>query len=227
MDPWNTGDPGRREFFDQLSVVGKAFANPKRLEIIDLLARGEQTVEAIAAVLDLKTSTASAHLQILRLSNLVRTRREGQHVRYRLAGEDVATLFDQLHRVATTHSAEVGRALEAYLGTGEVDLVSHEELLRRMAADEVTVVDVREPHEYAAAHLPGAINIPFGQLLVELDRIDELGREREVVAYCRGAYCVLAHDAARLLAAHGRPVARMRDGIREWQLAGHPLEESA
>lgn len=227
MDSWNTGSAERRQLFDQISIVGTAFANPKRLEIIELLTRGEQTVEAIGAALGLKTSTASAHLQILRLSNLVRTRRDGQHVRYRLAGEDVALLFDQLHQVASTHSAEVGRALDAYLGTGDVDLVSHEELLRRMAADEVTVIDVREPREFAAAHLPGAVNIPFGHLLDELDHLEQVRHEREILAYCRGAYCVLAHDAVRLLVVHGIAATRLNAGIAEWRSAGHPLEESA
>ena len=110
-------EPERQELFDQIAVIGKAFASAKRLEIIELLTHGEQTVEAIGSRLNLKTSTVSAHLQILRMSHLVRTRREGQRVHYRLSGDDVAALFHQLHQVSTTHSAEVGRALEAYLGT--------------------------------------------------------------------------------------------------------------
>lgn len=224
MNSWNNGGEERHGLFDQISVVGKAFASPKRLEIVDLLTHGERTVEEIAGTLELKTSTASAHLQILRLSNLVRTRRVGPHVHYRLAGPDVADLYERLYEVAVEHSAEVERALDAYLGTGEVDLVSHEELLRRMDSDEVLLIDVREPHEYAEAHLPGAVNIPFGRLL---DELDALPQDRDVVAYCRGAYCVLAHDAVRLLAAQGRTITRMRDGIREWRDSGHPLEVGA
>lgn len=226
MDSWNTAvsDPRRRELFDQIAVIGKAFASAKRLEIIELLTHGEQTVETISTRLGLKTSTASAHLQILRMSHLVRTRREGQHVHYRLSGDDVAALFHQLHRVSTEHSAEVGRALESYLGTGDVELMSHEDLLARLDRDDITLIDVREPHEFAEAHLPGAINVPFGRLVEELDTLDA---DREIVAYCRGAYCVLAHDAVRLLGAHGRSATRLRDGVLEWRRAGHPLEASA
>ncbi|MGO0575374.1 ArsR/SmtB family transcription factor [Ornithinimicrobium panacihumi] len=209
--------------------MSKAFASPRRLEIVELLGRGERTVESIATTLDQKVGTVSAHLQILRMSNLVASRREGTHVYYRLAGPDVAALFDQLHRVATTHSAEVGRALDAYLGTGdEVDEVSHEELRERMATGDLTLIDVREPHEFAEAHLPGAINVPLGQLAEELGSL--AAGDREIVAYCRGAYCVLAHDAVRLLAAHGLPAERLhrlQDGILEWQAAGHPVEVGA
>lgn len=222
MEHWNTEvRTSRHVLFDQISVVSKAFASPRRLEIVELLSHGERTVESIGSALDLKVGTTSAHLQILRMSNLVLTRREGTHVYYRLAGPDVGALFDQLHRVAATHSAEVGRALDSYLGTGdEVDQVSHDELLARMESEGLTLIDVREPHEFAEGHLPGAINVPLGHLAEGLDRL----RGREVIAYCRGAYCVLAHDAVRILAAHGVPARRLRDGIREWQDAGLPVE---
>lgn len=226
MEHWNTEvRTSRHALFDTISVVSKAFASPRRLEIIELLSHGERTVESISSTLDLKVGTASAHLQILRMSNLAVTRREGTHVYYRLAGPDVGALFDQLHRVAASHSAEVGRALESYLGTGDdVDQVSHEELVARMESEGLTLIDVREPREFAAAHLPGAINIPLGSLV---DRLDSLGTDGEVVAYCRGAYCVLAHDAVRILASHGRPARRLQDGLLEWQAAGRPVEVGA
>ena len=226
MEQWNAQVDGTRHtLFDEIAVVGKAFSSARRLEIIDLLSHGERTVESISSALGLKVGTTSAHLQILRLSNLVRSRRDGAHVHYRLSGPDVAALFDQLHQVAVSHSAEVGRALEAYLGTGgEVDEVSHDDLVERMASEEVTLIDVREPHEFAAAHLPGAINIPLGRLV---DELETLGEDRDIIAYCRGAYCVLAHDAVRLLAAHGRPARRLQDGIHEWRSSGRPVEVGA
>lgn len=225
MNRWNTvSSPERHGLFDEIAVVGKAFASATRLEIIELLTHGEQSVDSIAGALDLKTTTASAHLQILRMSNLVRTRKDGQHVRYRLASQEVAGLFDVLHRVATENSAEVGRALDSYLGTGDVDALSQEEMLERLDRDDVTVIDVREPHEFAQGHLPGSVNIPLGQIA---ERLEDLDADHEIVAYCRGAWCVLAHDAVRLLSSHGRSATRLRDGIREWTLAGLPLERTA
>lgn len=217
----------KSELFDQLAVVGKAFASAKRLEIIDLLSQGERTVESLAREAGLGVSTTSAHLQILKLSNLVRTRRDGTRIHYRLAGEDVATLYASMRTVARVHSADVGRALDAYLGIsglGDVEEVSRQELVDRLDAGDVVLLDVRPPEEYDAGHIPGALSVPFGELA---DRIESIEEDADIVAYCRGAYCVMAHDAVRLLRAQGRHARRLEDGLLEWRLTGHPIEAEA
>lgn len=213
--------------FDQLAVVGKAFASAKRLEIIDLLSQGERTVESLAREAGLGVSTASAHLQILKLSNLVRTRRDGTRIHYSLAGEDVATLYASMGTVARVHSADVGRALDAYLGVsgiGDVEEVSREELLDRLDAGDMVLLDVRPVEEFAAGHIPGARSIPFGDFA---ERYGAFENDADIVAYCRGAYCVMAHDAVRLLRAQGRRARRLEDGLLEWRLAGLPIEAGA
>lgn len=216
----------RHTVFDRLAVVGKAFASAKRLELIDLLSQGERTVEALAAEAGLQTSTASAHLQVLKLANLVSTRRDGTRIHYRLAGEDVASLFAALRTVARTHSADVEAALATYLGigrhdAGEVELVTREDLVGRMAREEVLLLDVRPAEEYTAGHIPGAVSVPFDRIA---DRLDELPADTELVAYCRGGWCVMAHDAVRLLRAEGRTARRLEDGMLEWRVAGLPVE---
>ena len=220
--------------FDQLAVVGKAFGSAKRLELIDLLSQGERTVESLAREAGLAVSTASAHLQVLKLSNLVTTRREGTRIHYRLAGEDVAALYASMRTVAREHSADRERALESYLGMGrlgdtdaDVVEISREELLERLDAGDVLLLDVRPSEEYAAGHIPGARSLPFGWLDEDLDTVEELTGDADIVAYCRGAYCVLAHDAVRLLQAKGRRARRLEDGLLEWRTSGHPVEFGA
>ena len=213
----------RSELFDRLAVVGKAFASANRLKIIDLLGQGERSVDSIAREVGLGVTTASAHLQILKLANVVATRTEGTRIFYRLAGEDVATLYASLGAVARAHSADVERALATYFGTGaldDVELITRKELRRRMKAGDVVVVDVRPPEEFEAGHIPGARSVPFGDLL---EHLDDVGDDVEIVAYCRGAHCVLAHDAVRLLAAEGRSAVRLEDGMLEWRSAGLPV----
>lgn len=220
-----TDDAGRRaEFFSRLAVVGKAFASAKRLELVDLLAQGERSVEALARQAGMGITTTSSHLQILKMAHVVSTRRAGTRVFYRLSGEDVATLYASLGRVARTHSADVERALEAYLGTGsldDVELIGREDLLKRLEDGEVQVIDVRPIEEFEAGHIPGARSVPFGELT---ERLDSLDPSLDLVAYCRGAHCVMAHDAVRLLEAEGRQAARLEDGMLEWRLAGLPME---
>lgn len=213
--------------FNELAVVGKAFGSAKRLELVDLLAQGERTVEGLARAAGLGLSTVSAHLQVLKLSKLVRTRREGTRVYYRLAGEDVAALYEAMLTVARTRSADVEQALNAYLnvpGGGEVGIITRQELVELLADGSAAVLDVRPPEEYAAGHIPGARNLPFDELS---DAVEELRDAAPVIAYCRGAYCVLAHDAVRLLGGEGIEARRLEDGMLEWRLHGHPLEESA
>ncbi len=215
----------RGTVLDELAVVGKAFASAKRLEIIELLAQSEHSVEQIARTTGQGMSSVSAHLQILRAARLVRTRREGTRVIYRVAGPDVATLYAALGATARTHSPDVQAALTAYLGLGggEVDQISRAELARRLKSGAVTLLDVRPLEEYDAGHIPGAVSVPLAELT---DRLAELA-EGELVAYCRGAYCVLAHDAVTLLGTRDRHALRLEDGFLEWRLAGLPVAAGA
>jgi rhodanese-related sulfurtransferase/DNA-binding transcriptional ArsR family regulator len=205
--------------FDLFALVGKAMSSGKRLELLDLLAQGERTVDALARAAQLGLTTASSHLQALKRANLVATRREGTKIYYRLAGPDVAALYALMREVAGQHLAEVPVASAAYLGES-ADPVTREELLRRLDAGQAVLLDVRPSEEYAAGHIPGAVSIP---LEILADRLSELPADLEVVAYCRGAYCVLAHDAVRLLAAHGRAARPLVDGMLEWRLADLPV----
>jgi rhodanese-related sulfurtransferase/DNA-binding transcriptional ArsR family regulator len=216
------GDATRKtELFDQLARVGKALASGKRLELLDLLAQAERPVDALATAAGLNLTTASAHLQTLKHAGLVATRRLGTRVFYRLAGDDVADLLVRTRDVAAAHLPDVAAAHSAYLHSdSEIESIGRNELRRRLAAGQVTVLDVRPVEEYAAGHLPDAVNIPVDELA---DRLDELPADVEVVAYCRGPYCVFAHDAVRLLRARGHRAARLADGVVEWRLAGQPV----
>ncbi|WP_217996748.1 ArsR/SmtB family transcription factor [Nocardioides jensenii] len=217
----------RNAVFQELAVVGKAFGSAKRLELVDLLAQGERTVEGLTRAADMGLSTVSAHLQVLKLSNLVQTRREGTRIYYRLAGDDVASLYDAMLTIARTRSADVERALNAYLnlpGTGEVGIITRQELTELLDRGDARVLDVRPAEEYAAGHIPGARNLPFDQLS---SAVEQLREERRIIAYCRGAYCVLAHDAIRLLGGEGIQALRLEDGMLEWRTHGHPVEVGA
>ncbi|WP_327344441.1 metalloregulator ArsR/SmtB family transcription factor [Streptomyces europaeiscabiei] len=215
------GDPARKSaLYDAFAHTGKALSSGKRLELLDLLAQGERTVDALAKAAGLNLTTASAHLQTLKQAGLVSTRREGVRIHYRLAGDDVAALYALLRRVAQIHQAGVEAARTAYLGDDQPDGVGREELLARAQAGEVVVLDVRPAEEYAAGHIPGALSIPVEELA---DRIAELPADAEVVAYCRGEYCVMAHDAVRLLNTRGRRAVRLSDGMLEWRLAEMPV----
>ena len=216
----------KTELFEQYARVGKALSAPKRLDLLDLLAQGERTVDALARAAGVGVSTASMHLQTLRQAGLVHTRKEGTSVHYRLAGDDVAGLYADLRDVALAHLADADRARVAYLGgddAGEADDVPREELMRRARSGQVVVLDVRPHHEYASGHIPGAVSVPVEELE---QRLAELPAGVQVVAYCRGAYCVLAYDAVRLLTRHGRSAKRLREGMLEWRLAGMPIQSS-
>lgn len=214
------GDPLRKaQLFDGFAQVGKALGSPKRLELLDLLAQGERSVEMLAERAGLGLTTASNHLQILRQAGLLVTRKEGTKVYYRLSGADVAGLWAQLREVAAAHLAEVDRARDAYLGD-DVDEVTRDELLHRLEAGEVTLIDVRPGEEYTAGHIPGAVSVPIGELA---DRLGELPPGTTIVAYCRGAYCVMAHEAVRALNAKGLRALRLSDGMLEWRLAELPV----
>jgi rhodanese-related sulfurtransferase len=218
------GDAARKsELFEQLARVGKALGSGKRLELLDLLAQGPRSVADLAAAAGLGLTTASAHLQTLKQAGLVATSREGTTIRYRLADTDVAGLYAQMRTVAAARLPDVDVARTRYLGieAGEdTEQVDREELLRRARSGEVVVLDVRPAPEFAAGHIPGAVSIPIDELP---ERLSELPADLEVVAYCRGAYCVFAHEAVRLLTAHGRRASRLAEGMLEWRLADQPV----
>jgi rhodanese-related sulfurtransferase/DNA-binding transcriptional ArsR family regulator len=212
----------KHDLFSQFARVGKALSSPNRLELLEFLAQGERSVEALAQVSGLSVANTSQHLQQLRQAGLVASRKEGQHVFYRLAGDEVIRLLEVLRQVAEGRLAEVERLVKSYLTVkDDLEPVPAQELLQRARAGLVTVLDVRPPEEYAAGHLPGAINVP----LAELERcIGQCPPDREVVAYCRGPYCVLAYEAVARLREQGFKARRMDQGYPEWKSAGLPVE---
>ena len=211
--------------FEEFARVGKALGNGKRLELLDLLTQGERSVETLAAAAGLGLSTASAHLQALRQAGLVTTRRDGNRIHYDLAGPDILRLYSLLRSVAQEYVADVEPKRVAYLGleTGRAgdEAITRDELLARARAGTVTVLDVRPDEEYDAAHIPGALSIPLEELR---DRLSELPETGEIVAYCRGAYCVLAYEAVDVLRSAGRNASRLTEGMLEWRLLGLPVE---
>ena len=219
------GDRATKDaLFAEFAAVGKVLGSPKRLELLDLLAQGPRSVDDLASSAELGMSTCSAHLQTLREAGLVATRREGKRIFYSLAGQDVAGLWDHLRRVAQHHRPHTELARRAYLGPEDTAAVSTDELLMRIESGDAVVLDVRPAAEYAGGHLPGALHIPLDELA---GRLAELPRDREIVAYCRGQYCVLAHDAVRLLTDRGLTARRAAEGLLEWRLAGVPVETGA
>lgn len=211
----------KRTLNEQFARIAKAVAHPKRVEILDLLAQGERSVDAIAASTGLGVTTASAHLQALRRARLVETRRAGTRVFYRLGGPDVTELVGALRNAAAARLAEVAQLEHDYfLARDELEPIGRDDLLARARDGDVVVVDVRPTVEYDAGHIPGALSIPLDQLEA---RLGELPANREVVAYCRGPYCVLAPEAVVALRAHGRRARRLADGLPEWRLAGLPI----
>jgi rhodanese-related sulfurtransferase len=205
--------------FDEFAQVGKALASGRRIELLDVLANGERTVDALAGEVALSAANASQHLQVLRRAGLVSTRRDGTSVWYRLAAPEVFQLVQALRSLAASRLAEVERLAAAYLGArDELEPVSRQELARRLQdGDDLVVLDVRPAAEHAAGHLPGAMSIPVGELR---RRLAELPADREIVAYCRGPYCAFAHDAVALLREAGFSARRLEDGLPEWQAAG-------
>jgi rhodanese-related sulfurtransferase/predicted transcriptional regulator len=205
--------------FDEFARVGRALASGRRIELLDVLANGERSVEALAGEAGLSVANTSQHLQVLRQAGLVTARRQGTSVHYRLAGPEVFELWQALRTLASARLAEVQRLAAAYLGGRDrLEAVTRQELARRLQeGDRLVVLDVRPAAEYAAGHLPGAVSIPVGELR---RRLAELPGDREIVAYCRGPYCAFAHDAVALLREAGFQARRLVDGLPEWQAAG-------
>ncbi|MDZ7803151.1 metalloregulator ArsR/SmtB family transcription factor [Thiohalophilus sp.] len=215
----------KHDLFAQFARVGKALGNGNRLEILEYLAQGERSVEALANVAGLTVANTSQHLQHLRQAGLVTTRKEGLKVYYRLSSNDVLDLIDALRRVAEHHVAEVEQLINSYLTVkDDLEPIPRDELLARARDGHVTVIDVRPPEEYAAGHLPGAVNIPLSELEQRLAELGE-NRDQEIVAYCRGPHCVLAFDAVARLREKGLKARRLEDGYPEWKTAGLPVEE--
>jgi rhodanese-related sulfurtransferase/biotin operon repressor len=205
--------------FDEFARAAKALASGRRIEMLDVLANGERTVEALASEVGLSAANTSQHLQVLRQAGLVTSRRQRTSIHYRLAAPEVFQLWQVLRTRAASRLAEVERLAAAYLGArDELEPVTRKELARRLkAGDDLVVLDVRPAAEHAAGHLPGAVSIPVDELR---RRLAELPGDREVVAYCRGPYCAFAHEAVAVLREAGLQARRLEDGLPEWQAAG-------
>jgi rhodanese-related sulfurtransferase/DNA-binding transcriptional ArsR family regulator len=216
---------GHRPFKDRLyaefATLGKALASPHRLELLDLLAQGERSVDELAHEIAQSLANTSAHLQVLRQARLVEADKRGLNVVYRLAAPEVFTLWRTLRDLGTARLAEIDRLVETYLADrGALPAVDMAELRRLVDDGTVTLLDVRPAHEYRQGHIPSARSIPVAELE---RRLADLPRDREVVAYCRGPYCVYADEAAQLLQAHGFRVRRLEEGFPEWRAAGLPV----
>jgi rhodanese-related sulfurtransferase len=221
MTPPSEKRQHKEQLYQLFSQVAAAMANPHRLELLDLLVQAPRTVEELAQEAQMSVANTSQHLQRLKGARLVRDEREGLYIRYRLADPAVAHLWLQLRTVAEQQLAEVDRVLDAYRQhRHEFKGIAVDELRTRLRSGEVVLLDVRPTVEYQASHLPEAISIPVD----ELDRrLSELPPDKTIVAYCRGPYCVYADEALALLAQRGWDVARLEEGVAEWQEAGYPL----
>ena len=212
----------KHDLFTQFARVAKAMGSGNRLELLEYLAQGERSVEALARVSGLTVANTSQHLQQLRQAGLVESSKVGLKVFYRLSGDDVIGLLDALRGVAERRVAEVEKLVNTYLTVkDELEPLPRQELLERVRDGLVTVLDVRPPEEYAAGHVPGAVNVPLSELEHYLK---ELNPKQEVVAYCRGPHCVLAFDAVACLRERGLKARRLEDGYPEWKTAGLPVE---
>ena len=210
--------------YEQLARVGKAVSAPARLELLDLLAQAPRTVEALAGLTRLSVANTSQHLQVLRAAGLVESSKDGLYVTYRLASNDVAEFSVRLRRLAEARLAELDRVKDQFFATSaDLDAVSGKQLLERMRRGEVVLLDVRPAEEYAAGHIRGAVSIPHDELK---RRLDELPKDRRVIAYCRGPYCVFAANAVKLLRRRGFAASRIEDGVAEWRARGLPVVPS-
>jgi rhodanese-related sulfurtransferase len=215
-----------REFkdrlFGQFARIGKALSSPRRLEIVDLLAQGERTVEEIAGETAMSVASASQHLQVLKAARMVEARREGLYAHYRLADEDVFRTWQAVRALAESRLSEVDGVVDAYLDDRDaLEAVDAAELMERLNDGSVIVLDVRPEEEYRAGHIPGALSVPVDALEAALQT---LPRDREIVAYCRGPYCVFSDEAVALLGSRGFRARRLRQGLPDWRAGGFPVE---
>lgn len=211
--------------YQQLARLGKAVASPRRLELLDLLGQGPRSVERLAREASLSVANASQHLRAMHAARLVDTERQGTHVVYRLAGDDVAAFARALRLLARDRLAEVGRLARDFADDPDtLEMVDAADLTRRARRGLVTVLDVRPAEEFAAGHLPGARSLPLPELN---RRLHELPRRRHIVAYCRGPFCVMAGEAVRLLRKHGFTATRLEEGVPDWRSRGFRIEQGA
>jgi rhodanese-related sulfurtransferase/DNA-binding transcriptional ArsR family regulator len=212
----------KQRIYAQFARLGKALASPSRLEILDLLAQGERAVDAIASESELSIANASQHLKVLHAARLVESRRDGQRVLYRMADPSVEALWYALRHAAEQQLAELDAVASGYLaGRDEFEPIDRAELVQRLKAGTVTLIDVRPTEEYEQAHIAGAISVPLDGVKAWARRAP---RRKQVVAYCRGPYCVFALQAVRELRHRGVPAVRAEDGVMEWRIAGLPME---
>lgn len=212
----------KREVFANLARVGTALSSPTRIEYLELLAQAERSVEQLATLTGTTVANTSQHLQKLRQAGLIVGRKEGLYVYYRLAGDEVVEMLSAMSRFGLAYVAEVERIVRLYfVSKDQLEPIPAKELLDRARKGLVTVLDVRPPEEFAAGHVPGAINIPVHELE---KRIKELPKRREVVAYCRGPYCLMSYDAVSVLRKKGLKARRLEAGMPEWRAAGMPVE---
>lgn len=218
-----------REFKDtlyaQFARIAHALASPKRIELLDLLGQGEKTVETLAHQIVTPIKNTSAHLRVLRQARLVETRRNGTYIYYRPAGDEVFRMLRSLETLGHSRLAEVQQVVDRYLSDNDgLNPVTLKELRRLMRDDDVTVIDVRPSDEFEAGHIPGALSIPVPELKRKLGTIP---KRREVIAYCRGAYCVFSHEAVTVLRKHGFRARRAEEGLPDWRAAGLPVAMGA
>jgi rhodanese-related sulfurtransferase/DNA-binding transcriptional ArsR family regulator len=212
----------KRDVFANLARIGTALSSAVRLEFLELLAQGERSVDQLATLTGASVANTSQHLQKLKAAGLILGRKEGQYVFYRLAGDEVVGLLSALGNAGEAYLAEVERTVRLYFAAkDDLEPVPAHELLDRAKRGLVTVLDVRPPEEFAAGHLPGAVNIPVNELE---KRLAELPKRKEVVAYCRGPYCLMSYDAVALLRRKGLKARRLEDGLPEWRHAGLPVK---
>jgi rhodanese-related sulfurtransferase len=218
----------KQDLFVQFARVGKALSNGNRLELLEFLAQGERSVDQLSKVSGLTVANTSQHLQQLRHAGMVSCRKEGLKVYYSISGDDVIFLLDALRAVGERHVTDVQHLINTYLTVkDDLEPIPRSELLERVRDGLVTVLDVRPPEEYAAGHVPGAVNIPLQELENRLEELtNQEGEHREIVAYCRGPHCVLAFDAVARLREKGMTARRLEDGYPEWKTAGLPIEEN-
>lgn len=208
--------------YEQVARIGKASSSPKRLELLELLAQGEKSVELIATELSIEIKLASAHLKVLREARLVSARKEGKYVFYRLSGNDVASLWVKLREVAENHLAELHLALNAMAAAPDIlESIDRHQLIQQAKRGDIILIDVRPSAEFDTAHLPYARSMPVTEIA---QRLSELPKNIEIVAYCRGPFCLFADEAAALLKQHGHQVSKLMDGVSEWQAAGFAVQ---
>ena len=214
----------KHELFTQFARVGKALSNANRLELLEFLAQAERSVDELAKVSGLSVANTSQHLQQRRQIGLVCSSKRGLKVYYRISGDDVVDLLNILRQVGERHLADVNQLVNTYLTVkDELEAVPRDELLKRLSQGLVTVIDVRPEEEYAAGHVPGAVNVPPAELEKHLRTLDP---QQDVVAYCRGPHCILSFEAVEKLRQRGMQAKRLEDGFPEWKSAGYPVEQS-